>query len=41
MIYTPGIEGDRIGTYDELSAAGGSLGLMHGPQFIRTFFETH
>jgi 2,3-bisphosphoglycerate-independent phosphoglycerate mutase len=41
MIHTPGIEGDRIGTYDELSAAGGSLGLMHGPQFIRTFFAEH
>lgn len=39
MIWNPGIEGDGISSYDEQSAAQGSLGSLRGDEFIRTLFE--
>jgi 2,3-bisphosphoglycerate-independent phosphoglycerate mutase len=39
MIYTPGIPGDGIPVYDEESVKQGSLGLLHGTQFIRLLFD--
>ncbi|HTW91751.1 MAG TPA: cofactor-independent phosphoglycerate mutase [bacterium] len=35
-ILTPGLTPDSVQTYDEAACATGSLGLLHGNQFIRT-----
>ncbi len=39
MIYTPGVPGDGITSYDEESAQRGSFGLLEGKEFIRLLFS--
>jgi 2,3-bisphosphoglycerate-independent phosphoglycerate mutase len=36
-ILTPGLAPDSVQTYDEVACAAGTLGQLHGNQFIRTF----
>jgi 2,3-bisphosphoglycerate-independent phosphoglycerate mutase len=36
-ILAPGVSPDPVQTYDEVSCAAGSLGQLHGDQFMRTF----
>ncbi|MGM9844535.1 MAG: phosphoglycerate mutase, partial [Muribaculaceae bacterium] len=39
MIYTPGVKGDGLERYDEMTAKTGSLGEMSGDEFIKIFLE--
>ncbi|MDY5962797.1 MAG: cofactor-independent phosphoglycerate mutase [Bacteroidaceae bacterium] len=38
-IYAPGIEPDRVQTFDEVAAREGAYGMMEGDEFIRTFMS--
>ncbi len=39
LIYKPGMQPDEVQVYDEFSVMNGSLGLMKGDEFIRTFLK--
>ena len=38
-IYAPGIEPDRVQTFDEVAAREGAYGMMEGDEFIRAFMS--
>ena len=38
-IYAPGIEPDRVQTFDEAAAREGAYGMMEGDEFIRAFMS--
>lgn len=38
-IYAPGIEPDRVQTFDEVAAKEGAYGMMEGDEFIRAFMS--
>ncbi len=39
MIFTPGVPGDDVKTYDEESVKAGSFGLLEGDQFIKALLD--
>ncbi len=39
MIFTPGVPGDDVKTYDEESVKAGSFGLLKGDQFIKALLD--
>ncbi len=39
LIYKPSMQPDEVQVYDEFSVMNGSLGLMKGDEFIRTFLK--
>jgi len=38
-IFNPSLAPDSVQTYDEAACASGSLGLLRGSEFMRTFLD--